>query len=103
MHLRQAATPPPNDDLEQFMDPAMAKKLKKQSVVDATDALMALSDPNTSWEKRRDAAHYAVGSTGIVGFNQLSVQLSNAEQAAKDSDQATLDLCIIELKKTLSI
>jgi PAS domain S-box-containing protein len=92
---------PTCDDLEKIMDPAIAKKLKLQSITDARNALKVLVDGTSSWEDRRDAAHYAVGSTGVVGFNQLSQTLVDAENAAKQSDQDALDKYTQELTKML--
>lgn len=102
IHLGQVTAPALSDDIEQLMDPVIAKKLKTQSLVDAQTALTVLMDSTTSWEERREAAHYAVGSTGVVGFNQLSSLLSDAEEAAKQSNQETMDVCVDELVKTLA-
>lgn len=102
LHLGQATASAPSDDIEQLMDPVIGKKLKAQSMVDAQTALKVLMDPRTSWKERKDAAHYAVGSTGVVGFLQLSSLLSDAEEAAKQSNQELMDVCVEELKKTLT-
>ena len=91
---------PEGDNLEQFMDPAIAKELKKQSLVDVRNAIEVLSDKTSSWDDRSATAHYAVGSTGVVGFSKLSQILIEAEQAAKRSDQAALDVCLVELVKS---
>jgi len=101
-HLGTAPTPQDADDIEHLLDPAVAKMLKAQSVTDAQTALEVLSDPTTSWDERRDAAHYAVGSTGIVGFNQLSSVLSDAEEAAKQCDQEAMDELVSLLSQTLT-
>ena len=92
---------PAGDNLEQFMDPAIAKELKKQSLVDVRNAIDMLSDKSSSWDDRSATAHYAVGSTGVVGFTKLSQILIEAEQAAKLSDQAALDVCVAELVKSM--
>jgi CheY-like chemotaxis protein len=102
LHLGQATASAPSDDIEQLMDPVIGKKLKAQSMVDAQTALKVLMDSTTSWKERKDAAHYAVGSTGVVGFLQLSSLLSDAEEAAKQSNQELMDVCVEELKKTLT-
>jgi len=83
-HLGTAPTPQDADDIEHLLDPAVAKM------------------PTTSWDERRDAAHYAVGSTGIVGFNQLSSVLSDAEEAAKQCDQEAMDELVSLLSQTLT-
>ncbi|WP_375264526.1 ATP-binding protein [Planktotalea sp.] len=101
-HLGTTPNPQEADDIEQYLDPAIAKQLKAQSLTDAQAALDVLNDPSSSWEDRRNSAHYAVGSTGIVGFNQLSSVLSIAEEAAKQTDQATIDECVSELSHMLS-
>jgi len=92
---------PAGDNLEQFMDPAIVKELKKQSLVDVRNAIDMLSDKYSSWDDRSATAHYAVGSTGVVGFTKLSQILIEAEQAAKLSDQAALDVCVAELIKSM--
>lgn len=92
---------PAGDNLEQFMDPAIVKELKKQSLVDVRNAIDMLSDKYSSWDDRSATAHYAVGSTGVVGFTKLSQILIEAEQAAKLSDQAALDVCVAELIKIM--
>ncbi len=102
LHLGQATACAPSDDIEQLVDPVIGKKLKAQSMVDAQTALRVLMDPTTSWKERKDAAHYAVGSTGVVGFLQLSSMLSDAEEAAKQSNQELMDVCVEELKKILT-
>lgn len=101
-HLGSTPDPEQADDIEQFLDPAIAKQLKVQSLTDAQAALDVLKDPTSSWEASRDAAHYAVGSTGVVGFRKLSSVLSIAEEAAKQTDQAVVDECVRELSEMLS-
>ncbi|MEN8933389.1 MAG: hypothetical protein ABF245_00515, partial [Planktotalea arctica] len=79
-----------------------ARELKLQSLTDARTALRILSDPTSTWTARLDAAHYAVGSTGIVGFIKLSQMLSEAEAAAKQQDQSALDNSVATLQETLA-
>ncbi len=91
-----------HEDITDLMDPVTAQELKLQSLTDARTALQILSDPTSTWTARLDAAHYAVGSTGIVGFIKLSQMLSEAEAAAKQQDQSALDNSIATLQETLA-
>ncbi|MEN8892173.1 MAG: ATP-binding protein [Planktotalea arctica] len=91
-----------HEDITDLMDPVTARELKLQSLTDARTALRILSDPTSTWTARLDAAHYAVGSTGIVGFIKLSQMLSEAEAAAKQQDQSALDNSVATLQETLA-
>ena len=91
-----------HEDITDLMDPVTARELKLQSLTDARTALRILSDPTSTWTARFDAAHYAVGSTGIVGFIKLSQILSESEAAAKQQDQSALENSVATLQETLA-
>jgi HPt (histidine-containing phosphotransfer) domain-containing protein len=60
-----------------------------------------ITDDQTSWEERINALHYAVGSTAVIGFHELSQILSKAEDAAKQEDVTLLGQYADELHRTV--
>lgn len=89
-------------NIVQLMDPNIAHDLKRQSLADARHALDVISDDATSWEVRRNAVHYAVGSTSVVGLTHLSRSLQKAETASLKCDQSALEESAQQIRIALS-
>jgi signal transduction histidine kinase/DNA-binding NarL/FixJ family response regulator len=101
MHYLPTANRLKHSDLETAFDPETARKLKRQSLADAQEGLRVITDDQTSWEERINALHYAVGSTAVIGFHELSQILSKAEDAAKQEDVTLLGQYADELHRTV--
>jgi signal transduction histidine kinase/CheY-like chemotaxis protein/HPt (histidine-containing phosphotransfer) domain-containing protein len=101
MHYLPTANRLKHSDLETAFDPETARKLKRQSLADAQEGLRVITDDQTSWEERINALHYAVGSTAVIGFHELSQILSKAEDAAKQEDVTLLGQYADELHRTI--
>ena len=86
---------------ESFLDllnPGQAADLQQQSIADASAALEAIIHVGTSWEARRDAVHFAFGSTAIVGLTQISTLLEQAEIVILNKDTRALAIVGEKLK-----
>ena len=101
MHYLPTANRLKHSDLETAFDLETARKLKRQSLADAQDGLRVIIDDQTSWEERINTLHYAVGSTAVIGFHELSQILSKAEDAAKQEDVTLLGQYADELHRTV--
>lgn len=89
---------------ESFLDllnSNQATELQQQSIADASAALEAIIHASTSWEARRDAVHYAFGSTAIVGLTQISTLLEQAEIVILNKDTRALAIVSEKLKLQL--
>ncbi|MCI5101159.1 PAS domain-containing hybrid sensor histidine kinase/response regulator [Phaeobacter italicus] len=85
-----------------LIDPVKARSLKTQALKDARTALNAMDDTSMSWTAKRDAIHYAVGSTAIVGLDALSRTLVQAEAATKQHNASRLAKCAAQIRGELS-
>ncbi|WP_417727012.1 ATP-binding protein [Roseovarius sp.] len=71
-------------ELGELVGQETAIRLLRATLTDAQHAFAAMSDPDLSLEDKVQIIHKAVGSTGVIGLDELTETLSEAETLARD-------------------